>query len=414
MVSPSPLVRSHLRTQSLLLQSERVVSEVVRRLNLLGNQEWQNAFRESKAASNIMQWAVEQLLENMTARINEGSNIMDIRYIAFDPRIAALMANTFMAAFIDANLDMKIESAQRSVQWYDTQLAKLRRDFNDARERMLTFQRDAGILGSDSDSDQAQIRLLAEQLTRMRSELVAAEVQLQQMSHSIESVGDASLQSQTLSRMQGELSTVQSELARLGTEVGPRHPRYAALIQSQSTLQEKIREETKAIRRSFAAKVETLRNQVRQLETTHVGQSQHMIDQQEQRDQLVKLSREVDFRQAQLDSAANRAEALRMQGQISFVNVVPLDQAAPPTKPVFPRKRVILPLAAGFGLALGVVLALLIEIFDRRIRTPADLEYATGLHSIGRLMAGKTRRKRWFLGMGALSGAVRLSHEPRR
>ncbi len=105
-----------------------------------------------------------------------------------------------------------------------------------------------------------------------------------------------------------------------------------------------------------------------------------------------------------------------MRGQISFVNVAPLDQAVPPTKPVFSRKRVILllVLAAGFGLAVWVVLALLIEIFDRRIRTSVDLDHATGLYSIGTLVPARVKRERRQSWLKVMREAVELHHEPSR
>lgn len=82
---------------------------------------------------------------------------------------------------------------------------------------------------------------------------------------------DAFLQFPTLLRLQAKLSTVQSELARLRNEVGARHPRHASLVQSQTTLQEQSRDEIKASRRNFAAKVEPLRHQLQQLEIAYAA-----------------------------------------------------------------------------------------------------------------------------------------------
>jgi len=99
------------------------------------------------------------------------------------------------------------------------------------------------------------------------------------------------------------------------------------------------------------------------------------------------LQREVEkARQEQVDNATKVAGQARLQSRLSFANISVLDNATPPGSPAFPKLFVVMALAIGAGGALGVILALLAEAFDRRIRVASDLEYAAGAPLLGTLL----------------------------
>jgi hypothetical protein len=121
---------------------------------------------------------------------------------------------------------------------------------------------------------------------------------------------------------------------------------------------------------------------------------------------LTGLQREVEARQEQVDNATKVAGQARLQSRLSFANISILDNATPPGSPAFPKLFVVMALAIGAGGALGVILALLAEAFDRRIRVASDLEYAAGAPLLGTLVNTLPPSRR-------LRGAsLRLGHTP--
>jgi capsular polysaccharide biosynthesis protein len=121
---------------------------------------------------------------------------------------------------------------------------------------------------------------------------------------------------------------------------------------------------------------------------------QRMISVQSRRDELLGLQREVDARQDQIDAANKAAGAARLQSRLSFANISILDSATPPGSAAFPKFFVVFVLAIGAGTALGVILALLAEAFDRRIRVVSDLDFAAGAPLLGTLLSiAPPRRK---------------------
>ena len=50
-----------------------------------------------------------------------------------------------------------------------------------------------------------------------------------------------------------------------------------------------------------------------------------------------------------------------------------------PDQPSFPNRPLIIGGSFGLGLAFGLLIALLVELLDRRVRSPEDLTAALGL-----------------------------------
>jgi capsular polysaccharide biosynthesis protein len=74
--------------------------------------------------------------------------------------------------------------------------------------------------------------------------------------------------------------------------------------------------------------------------------------------------------------AAARVADLRLESQSNDAGMTALGEASAPEKPYFPNIPVIIGASAGFGLGIGVLAALLIELLGRRVRSKEDLESA--------------------------------------
>ena len=89
------------------------------------------------------------------------------------------------------------------------------------------------------------------------------------------------------------------------------------------------------------------------------------------------LQRDVAFRLEQLNEREKAAAQAKLQSKLTFASISVLDKASPPLSPAFPKFSLVILVAVGGGLALGLILALLAEMLDRRVRAPLDLEFAS-------------------------------------
>ncbi|MDR3515062.1 MAG: GNVR domain-containing protein [Azospirillaceae bacterium] len=340
-----------------LVKSQRVAVEVVRRLDLGRDPGTVVAYHDAGVSSavSLENWIAGELLKHLVAKFGDADDVMSVTYRSSSPETSALVANTFVAAFLDATLELKVEPAQRAAQWYEPQIQRLRGDIETARQTLLSFQRDAKILNQSQggDAENTELTAITVQLTTARGELLAAESEMR-------------------------AGFIENSNA----------------TNNRGILDPQVHAEAAANRKMQAAHIDSLRELVRKLDQDRITQTDKMITLQVQRDHLAVLARDVDLDQSQLDAATSHAASARLQGQQALVNVSVLDHAVPSTKVAFPKRPVVLALAAGLGIALGVLLALLAEALDRRVRRPADLEFATGIAVIGVLLPVRGARRK--------------------
>jgi succinoglycan biosynthesis transport protein ExoP len=392
-----------------LAQSQRVATEVVKRLNLARDPNIAAAYQSSSSRDrvSIEEWiASEYLVKNLDAKFTEGSNILTIKYKSNSSTQAALIANTFLSAFLDAAVELKASAAQQTAQWLDPQMEKMRADLKLASEKLGKFQRDANSLAPTvgNDTETNQLVAITTELTNAKSQLLLLQSQTNPKNQGAGAEKNLSLlpDSSTLIAIKQNLATVIAEIGKVQAEVGENNPKLINLRATRRSLEDQIRAEV-------SSRDKALKEQIQFLDQAREAQMQKLISQQAQRDQLSSLQREVQMRQEQIDSAAKSAETARLQSRLSFMNISTLDSATPPSSPAFPKFTIVMLLGVGAGMALGVIFALLAEALDRRIRVLSDLEFAASAPVLGTLLgaAGSRRllsRARSAQGAKALPG----------
>jgi len=112
------------------------------------------------------------------------------------------------------------------------------------------------------------------------------------------------------------------------------------------------------------------------------------------RDEGLVLQREAENSQRIYDSLVARLSQASLESQTtqSFVNV--LTVAQPPSLPATPKLLLNTLVAVFLGVLLALVVALLMELSDRRVRAPEDVVAALGLPVIGVLPKPQAKRLR--------------------
>jgi capsular polysaccharide biosynthesis protein len=87
----------------------------------------------------------------------------------------------------------------------------------------------------------------------------------------------------------------------------------------------------------------------------------------------------------------------QVESRASQTNVALLNPAVAPRKPARPKVVLNIALALAAGTLLGAGLVVLLEMFDRRVHTRADLAEASAVPLLGELGAWKPARGRLAL-----------------
>ncbi len=381
-----------------LVSSQRVAVDVVKRLNLTDNPAVQENFRKSPSfgRESIEEWMAAGLVRNVDPKFTMGTNVLSIRYKSGDPNQAALIANAFLAATIDGSVAMKAAEADQTARWFSPQLDELRKELEEARGALQAFQAKTNMVAPSAaggDRETSQYMAIAQELSSARAGLTVLQSRLTGGSTDLSNdPTDPDLQ--ILAGLKEKLSTAEAEAAASKGVYGANNPKMIAQQANIATLRKQISDAIDKMRVHLKERIGTVQTQIAALEAEQQKAQKSLIEVQAQRDRLNQLQRDVTFRAEELNARQRTAEQARLKSKLTFSDMTVLDKASPPVDPAFPKPFVVMPVGIMAGLGLGLILALLAEAADRRVRFPIDLEHAAPAPFLGSLgNAGRAKAR---------------------
>ena len=380
-----------------LVTSERVALDVVKRLNMTANPQVQESFRESGSfgRESVEDWMASSLLRNVDPKFTIGTNVLSIKYKSGDPNQAALLANAFLAATIDGSVAMKAAAADQTARWFAPQLEDLRKDVELARAALEAFQAKTNMVAPTvgGDSETSQYMAISAELSQVTAALTALQSRLTSGSTELSNdPTDPDLQ--ILAALKEKQSNSEAAIETSKGILGPNNPKMVAEQANLASVRKQIAEATERMRQHLEERIATTQSQISSLEGAQARAQTKLISLQAQRDRMGELQRDVAFRVEQLNARERAAEQAKLQSKLTFSDITVLDKATPPIDPAFPKPIIVIPVGVGAGLALGLILALLAESTDRRVRFPLDLEEAASAPFLGSLDTARRSRSR--------------------
>jgi uncharacterized protein involved in exopolysaccharide biosynthesis len=244
-------------------------------------------------------------------------------------------------------------------------------------------------LGGDKETN--QYMAIAQELTNTKAGLTSLQSRLTSGSTDLSNdPSDPDLQ--ILSGLKEKLSSAEADVAAAKGALGSNNPKMMSQQANIATLHKQIADATDKMHAHLKDRIATVQTQIASLEQEQEQSQKTLIDIQAQRDRLLQLQRDVEFRGDQLNARERAAEQAKLKSKLTFSDMTVLDKAFPPVDPAFPKPFVVMPVGIAAGLALGLILALLAEAADRRVRFPIDLEHAAPAPFLGVLgSAGRSK-----------------------
>lgn len=343
----SQFARAYVRTQTELIRDYRIAGRVVDILNWSSSPDLadQYANRRSDDVRDFRRWLAQIVIDNTSAELIEGSNILDISYTAPSPQGAAAVAEALRRAYIDQAIAFKREDAGADSEWFKNQAAKLKEQLAAAEQRKSVFERANGIVLDDQDVDQDVRRLTA--LAQSAPVQGAPAI----------SVGASNPAAAQIAQLDAAISTAERTL-------GPNNPQLQDLRQQRA-----------ALASASVAPVVSSGPTGPSIGSQYNSQLQKVLAQRGKTDEARRLSIEVAVLRDQYQKASTRMAELEQQAQSIESGLSLLGTATAPEKPSFPNWPLIIFGSLGLGLMLGVLAAMIAELLARRVRCSADLRF---------------------------------------
>ncbi len=353
-----PAARTYITTQTELIKDYGVAETVVDQLNWASSPDAITMYQTSGNNDvDIRRWLAGRIVEGTSTRIVPGTNILEISYRSTTPGEAKRMADAVRDAYIVSSLENRRREAARTADWYGIQAERERALLNQADAAKTAFEKASGvIMQGDVDLDSARLRALSGQAavpTAMMAPVAA-----------------------TSAPSAPQLAALDAAIANAAKSLGPNHPQMIQLRAQRVSVAQIVAQEMAASQSAASSVSAAAAASANALQQAVQSQAAKVIQNRDKIERLNQLQAEVNQRREIYNRSLARIAQLRQEATVADSGVTVLSQAATPQAATFPNKPLILGGGLGMGLGIGVLLSLLLELFQRRVRSVEDLRAA--------------------------------------
>ncbi|ODT87856.1 hypothetical protein [Phenylobacterium sp. SCN 70-31] len=350
-IMATSFLRAYTKTQIELVKDSETAKLVVEDLGWAKDPEIRRQYRQSNRGDDVdfERWAAEEISQNASARLIEGSNILEITYASASPQRAKTVADGLRTAYLDTTLQSRREAARKNAEWYEDQAEKAKSILFQAEKAKSDYERETGIILADNKVDIDSARLNSLAMSGGGSFITPS--------------------ASTVSPLTMQLARIDAELLEMSKTLGPNHPQ----LQQARRQRELLAQQAEAERGAAGSAAASALNAARATSDLLEAQKAKVLGQRDKVERLRLMQDDIDLRRDQYNNAVTRSAQLRQEADVASAGATPLASAITPRSPVFPNKPLVLGATLGGGLLAGIVLALLLELFGRRIRSIEDL-----------------------------------------
>jgi polysaccharide biosynthesis transport protein len=340
----------------------------------------------------LMHGAVRAVLAGLSIRA-AGSNLILIEASARDPRQAAQIADAVAEIYVQDQLEVKRQALDEAVDWLRERVGNLRQRVLESEGAVVALQEKHGLTGAAAGADVGpQQELMRVRTERAQKQELLDWVQgLRERGAALDTIA-AVLALPSLADLRRQATELERQEAMLRMKYGEQHReiiqldagRHPINIQ-KAYLADTLGSEIQAALRKLESELAFAARREGELEE-RLGQVTSETDSLaggRVEVQLRDLQRQAEADRSLYVAFLNRFKQVSEQQDLLEAGAMVASRAGIPGDPEFPRPGLMT--AAGFtvSLALGTLLAFVVEYLDSGLRTGRQLERVLGVPSLG-------------------------------
>jgi len=346
----------------------------------------QNQISDADPDKDVLNW----LRSNLQIQPVRDTSMVQVSFEATDPRLAARVANAFTKAYVDYNLQRRVESTTEASEWLQKQLVKSQQHFLEAVDKLQHYREQAGLVdieGMESVQTE-QLKVIAAKLSEAQLRRAEAE-QLYLRAKRLQAVGQMDAIPEVLNNpwIQRLRDKEQELELRLRADKERFKGDYPGLDETNHDLQAirdqidaaygKLVETYKTDYENAKANEEHLQSDLKKYEARVQALSHKQLDAQAL-EQLVSTNRQSyeAFLNQLTETSARSADDISLIARV-------VDRAVPDFTPVKPNKRRMVIMGILLALMGGLGIALMLDKFDNTLKSRADVEEQVGIPVLG-------------------------------
>jgi polysaccharide biosynthesis transport protein len=350
-------MRAYVKTQSELIRDYRVAGRVVDQLGWTRSPFYLAAYRSRPTTDrrDFRRWVAQLVIDGTKVQLADQSNILEISYRSATAESARMIADAIRQAYVDQTLSFKRDAAARNANWFEIQARQLRQQMTFAEQRKTAFERANGVMLQSDNVDVEEGRLKA----------LAAAAGMPPTAFS------GVVSSASVAPSAALLAQIDAQIAVATKTLGTNNPQMVALRQQRAAVASSAAQELAAAR----AAIPRAGPSGPSATAMYKAQQQKVLSQRDKVTTAQQLATDVEVLRDQFSKTSQRTAELRQEAATTEAGLTLLGSAVAASAPISPNVPLIIFGSAGMGLALGIAVALFVELLSRRIRGADDLEY---------------------------------------
>lgn len=357
-VMSSSFARAYTKTQIELIKDYRVAGRAVDMLGWQGSADMAAQYQRSGSDQPFRRWLAGIIMSGADAKLIDASNILEIVYRGSSPDAAARIANALRDAYEEQTIQFKRQDAQKNARWFKEQTALLRTQLAQAEARKAEFEKANDIVLQDDSIDTDSARLQALAASSPAAPMVSAAPAVQ-----VAGPGPAQMQ----------LAQVEAAIATASRTLGANHPDYIALLRQRDIAASAAAQERAAASANARAASAGAVSTGPSVGAMFNAQREKVLSQRGKLAEAKQLQNDVAVLRMQLNETQTKGAKEEQEAQSVDAGLTLLGSATPPDDAAFPKTIPVMLSAVVLGLGLGILLALLFELLNRRVRGPDDI-----------------------------------------
>jgi polysaccharide biosynthesis transport protein len=384
------LDESYLQTQTDIIRSERILAQVMEATQMMESADGQKLAAKIGALA-ARQSMLEGLGKSLEIVLKKPGRLIEIKFKATDAELAKVGLDAVVNSYLKTTQSITRGPAEARQKQYAEQLEGLRSQMEKAQKELSAYQREHNIVSLDAqlDTDARMLQDMSFKLTETTVNLNVADTKLNSVKRLLSSERSADRlaalpEARVVQDLRGRIETLDAQIAANQSTLGERHPRLVSLRSERMAAQTALQVESATAVSSLTAE----RNQIAQVKADIEADMQRqrglLLERKQHLDVIKSLQTEIDSTRAVYNLSLQKYDQFLLTNGTNASAFEVLRWPSKPFKPSHPIMSQNLLFSVPAGLVIGLALALLVELMNRRIRCQADAEMYLGLPVLGR------------------------------
>jgi len=342
--------------------------------------------------NDVFDAVVDQFMERTRIAPVSKTQLVKISVEMADPALAAAAANSLAQAYIESQLEAKLNMSKTATSWMNEQLTDLKTNLQISEERLQGFREQENLVDVQGVTTVSTDRLsgTSNRLIDARRDRAEAESQYRQVASLLQG-GDltrlgsvpAVLSDPVVQEFRAAEARARSKVEELSRRYGPKYPKMVAAQSDLDSATESLKAQIEKVVASIERKYQLAMANEDSLQVS-VNENKGEIQSISRKEfELRELQREVNANQQLYDTFLSRLKETSATQEFDVVNARIAERAVTPKSPVKPQKLLAVTVLGILALFITAGISLLLETLNNTFKSTQDVENQLNLPVLG-------------------------------